>query len=380
MPPIMPPFAPNFLMYCMGLASYVEPMFLKESNGDDLSVTAIIPAFNEEKNIERTIKSVFSQTKRARKIIIIDDKSTDGTLKVLNKFHSLTIIKNNRRLGKAASINQVLSLIETDLALIVDADTELEATFIEKACKEFSEKDIVAVSGFVLPSESSPNTFIKNARLVEYVYSQTTLKKGQNMINGLFVLSGCCSVFKTSIIQQTGFPEDTVTEDLDLTWLLELNGYRTSTIDAYASTVEPEGLIAYISQIRRWYMGFFQCLSKHNTALFSKNPLTLTVSLLLFESLVFTILWASMIVLLFMTPFLTNELSTLKWLLFNMIGIDLFTVCFPAFFKGIEMGSLRDLILGIPIFYSLRIVNAVVWWVTFVEWIFSYNIKWVKTH
>lgn len=380
MPPIMPPFAPNFLMYCMGLASYVEPMFLKESNGDNLSVTAIIPAFNEEKNIERTIKSVFSQTKRARKIIIIDDKSTDGTLKVLNKFHSLTIIKNNRRLGKAASINQVLSLIETDLALIVDADTELEATFIEKACKEFSEKDIVAVSGFVLPSESSPNTFIKNARLVEYVYSQTTLKKGQNMINGLFVLSGCCSVFKTSIIQQTGFPEDTVTEDLDLTWLLELNGYRTSTIDAYASTVEPEGLIAYISQIRRWYMGFFQCLSKYNTALFSKNPLTLTVSLLLFESLVFTILWASMIVLLFMTPFLTNELSTLKWLLFNMIGIDLFTVCFPAFFKGIEMGSLRDLILGIPIFYSLRIVNAVVWWVTFVEWIFSYNIKWIKTH
>ena len=380
MPPIMPPFAPNFLMYCMGLASYVEPMFLKESNGDDLSVTAIIPAFNEEKNIERTIKSVFSQTKRVRKIIIIDDKSTDSTLKVLNKFHSLTIIKNNRRLGKAASINQVLSLIETDLALIVDADTELEATFIEKACNEFSGKDIVAVSGFVLPSESSPNTFIKNARLVEYVYSQTTLKKGQNMINGLFVLSGCCSVFKTSIIQQTGFPEDTVTEDLDLTWLLELNGYRTSTIDAYASTVEPEGLIAYISQIRRWYMGFFQCLSKYNTALFSKNPLTLTVSLLLFESLVFTILWASMIVLLFMTPFLTNELSTLKWLLFNMIGIDLFTVCFPAFFKGIEMGSLRDLILGIPIFYSLRIVNAVVWWVTFVEWIFSYNIKWVKTH
>ncbi len=380
MPPIMPSFAPNYLLYCMGLASYVEPMFLKESNGDNLSVTAIIPAFNEEKNIERTIKSVFSQTKRARKIIIIDDKSTDGTLKVLNKFHSLTIIKNNRRLGKAASINQVLSLIETDLALIVYADTELEATFIEKACKEFSEKDIVAVSGFVLPSESSPNTFIKNARLVEYVYSQTTLKKGQNMINGLFVLSGCCSVFKTSIIQQTGFPEDTVTEDLDLTWQLELNGYRTSTIDAYASTIEPEGLIAYISQIRRWYMGFFQCLSKYNTALFSKNPLTLTVSLLLFESLVFTILWASMIVLLFMTPFLTNELSTLKWLLFNMIGIDLFTVCFPAFFKGIEMGSLRDLILGIPIFYSLRIVNAVVWWVTFVEWIFSYNIKWVKTH
>jgi cellulose synthase/poly-beta-1,6-N-acetylglucosamine synthase-like glycosyltransferase len=380
MPPIMPSFAPNYLMYCMGLASYVEPMFVEKSNGDNLSVTAIIPAFNEEKNIERTIKSVFSQTKSVRKIIIIDDKSTDGTLNVLNKFHSLTIIKNNRRIGKAASINQVLSLIETDLALIVDADTELEATFIEKACNEFSEKDIVAVSGFVLPSESSPNTFIKNARLVEYIYSQTTLKKGQNMINGLFVLSGCCSVFKTSIIQQTGIPEDTVTEDLDLTWQLELNGYRTSTIDAYASTVEPKGLIAYISQIRRWYLGFFQCLSKHNSALFSKNPLTLTVSLLLFESLVFTILWASMIVLLFMTPFLTNELSTLKWLLFNMIGIDLFTVCFPAFFKGIEMGSLRNLILGIPVFYSLRIVNAIVWWVTFVEWIFSYNIKWGKTH
>ncbi len=127
-------------------------------------------------------------------------------------------------------------------------------------------------------------------------------------------------------------------------------------------------------------MGFFQCLSKYNTTLFRKNPLTLTVSLLLLESLFFTILWASMIVLLFLTPFLKNELSILKWLLLNMIGIDLFTVCFPAFFKGIEMGSLRDLISGIPVFYSLRIVNAVVWWVTFVEWLFSYNIKWGKTH
>jgi cellulose synthase/poly-beta-1,6-N-acetylglucosamine synthase-like glycosyltransferase len=380
MPPVMPSFAPNFVMYCMGLASYVEPMFVKESNGDNLSVTAIIPAFNEENNIERTISSVFSQTKRVSKIVIIDDNSTDKTLKVLNKFHSLTIIKNTKRIGKAASINRVLSLIETDLALIVDADTELEATFIEKACKEFSEKDIVAVCGFIIPSESSTNTFIKNARLVEYVYSQTTLKKGQNMINGLFVLSGCCSVFKTSIIQQTGIPKDTVTEDLDLTWLLELNGYRTSIIDAYASTVEPKGLFAYIAQIRRWYMGFFQCLSKYHTALFRKNPLTFTVSLLLLESFFFTIIWASMIVLFFLAPFLKNELSVLKWMLLNMIGIDLFTVCFPAIFKGIEMGSLKDLISGIPIFYSLRIVNAVVWWVTFVEWLFSYNIKWGKTH
>jgi cellulose synthase/poly-beta-1,6-N-acetylglucosamine synthase-like glycosyltransferase len=380
MPPIMPSFAPNFIMYCMGLASYVEPMFVKKSNGDNFTVTAIIPAFNEEKNIERTINSVLSQSKTVKKIVIIDDNSTDNTLKVLNKFKSLTIIKNNERIGKAASINQVLSSIETDLALLVDADTELETTFIEKACREFSEKDIIAVCGFVIPSESSSNTLIKNARLVEYVYSQTTLKKGQNMINGLFVLSGCCSVFKTSIIQQTGIPEDTLTEDLDLTWLLELKGYKTSIIDAYASTIEPKGLIAYISQIRRWYMGFFQCLSKYHTALFRKTPLTFTVSLLLLESLFFTILWASMIVLLLLTPFLKNELSILKWLLLNMIGIDLFTVCFPAILKGIEIGSLRDLISGIPIFYSLRIVNAIVWWVTFVEWLFSYNIKWGKTH
>jgi cellulose synthase/poly-beta-1,6-N-acetylglucosamine synthase-like glycosyltransferase len=380
MPPIMPSFAPNFIMYCMGLASYVEPMFVRESNGDDLSVTAIIPAFNEEKNIERTINSVFSQTKRVRKVVIIDDKSTDNTLKVIPKSHSLTIVKNKNRMGKAASVNQVLSLIKTDLVLIVDADTELEATFVEKVCKEFSEKDIDAVCGFVLPSKSSSNTLIKNARLVEYLYSQTTLKKGQKMINGLFVLSGCCSVFKTSIIQQTGFPQDTVTEDLDLTWLLELNGHRTSMIDAYASTVEPKGLVAYISQIKRWYMGFFQCLSKYHIDLLQKSSISFTIGLLLLESLFFTILWASMIVLFIFMPFLTKELSILRWLLLNMMGIDLFTVFFPAFFKGIEIGSLRDLISGIPVYYLLRIINAVFWWITFVEWLFSYNIKWGKTH
>ena len=87
-----------------------------------------------------------------------------------------------------------------------------------------------------------------------------------------------------------------------------------------------------------------------------------------------------MLAVLFLTPFLTYESSFLKWLIVSMMGIDLFTVCFPAIFKGIEMGYVRDLILGIPVFYSLRIVNAVVWWVTFVEWIFSYNVGWGKSN
>ena len=270
-------------MYCIGLASHIEPMFLHESNGDDLSITAIIPAYNEAEHIERTIKSILKQSKKITKILVIDDASTDRTLEVVKKFSFIHVLENRERIGKAASLNRALPLVNTDLVLIVDADTELEESFVWKACNVLYEKETIALCGTVLPSENSTNRYIQHGRLVEYIYSQTTLKKGQEMINGLFVLAGCCLVIDARIIKEIGIPEDTVTEDLDLTWLLELNGHKVSTIDEHAFTIEPKSLFSYVSQIKRWYMGFFQCLSKYGTKIFNNTSLSFTVLLLLLE-------------------------------------------------------------------------------------------------
>ncbi|MEM2914649.1 MAG: glycosyltransferase family 2 protein, partial [Candidatus Bathyarchaeia archaeon] len=135
-PPELPHFGPNFVMYCLGLATYIEPAFTMQSF-DNSTITAIVPAFNEEKSIGKTLESLLNQTKKLEQIIVVDDGSTDRTSEVVENFRNVTLIKNHRRIGKAESINRVLELISTDFVIIVDADTVLEESFAEKSLKVF---------------------------------------------------------------------------------------------------------------------------------------------------------------------------------------------------------------------------------------------------
>jgi cellulose synthase/poly-beta-1,6-N-acetylglucosamine synthase-like glycosyltransferase len=380
MPLILPAFTPNYIMYCLGLASYVEPMFVPALEDDNFTVTAIVPAFNEEQHIARTLESLLNQTKRLNGVIVVDDGSTDSTFEVARKFSEVQVLRNIRRIGKAESINRALDLVYTDLVMIVDADTVLEESFTEKTVKAFIDTDVAAASGFVIPSEKSVNKAIVKARVVEDFYSQTTLKRGQNMVNGLFVVSGCCAIFRTSILKQLRVPTGTVTEDLDLTWLLELEGHRTALIESYASTIEPKGLGKYVDQISRWYTGFFQCLHKHGLKVLSSKPLTLTVTFIFIECLVFTLLWVAALGLLVPIPWLVDEIYYLRRFVLAMLGVDLITVCFPAVLKAHSAGVLKDFLSGLPIYYSLRVVNTIVWWVTLVEWLFGWKAVWRKSH
>jgi len=376
MPPLLPAFSPNFIMYCLGLASYIEPMFHEASQEPSLTITAIVPAFNEDTAIGRTLESLLHQTLDLEDVIVVDDGSVDRTSEVARGFKKVRVLRNPRHLGKAESINLALNLVDTELVMIVDADTVLEKSFTEKAIIAFIDEEVAAACGFVIPSTESRNTAIKNARVVEDFYAQTTLKRGQNMMNGLFVISGCCAIFRTSILKPLGIPTGTVTEDLDLTWSLELEGHRTALIDAYANTLEPEGLKEYVAQIRRWYMGFFQCLAKHRSKVFISKPLTLTVAFILVECLVFSLFWVATVAFFVAAPLLVDELAFLRWFSLIVFVVDITTVSFPAVFKAHSVGALRDFLSGLPIYYFLRVLNAFVWWATFVEWIFGLGITW----
>ncbi len=340
------------------------------------TISAIIPAFNEEDSIVETLKSLLRQTKKLRNIIVVDDGSLDATADVVCSIEGVRLIRNTRRIGKAASINRALSIIDSELVMIVDADTMLEDSYVEKSLQVFTKDDVAAASGFVMPNKKSRCRLIKLARAVEDAYSQTTLKKGQNTINGIFVVSGCCAVFRTSVLRSLRFSNDTVTEDLDLTWLIEQNGYKTAIIEAFAYTIEPAGLREYVSQIRRWYSGFFQCLSKYGRRIFQSKPLSFTLTLIVAESLIFTLFWAAAIGMLITFPWLGGEFDSLRWFVLTLLIIDIMIVLFPAIFKAKTSGSLKNFIMGLPIYYSLRIVNAFIWWTTLVEWLFGLKVTW----
>lgn len=91
-------------------------------------VDIIIPAYNSQKYISKTIKSVFRQTYKNWKLIIIDDASTDDTKKILdtiykkNKKKKITILKNNINRGQAFSRNRGLKYSKSKFVTFLDSD------------------------------------------------------------------------------------------------------------------------------------------------------------------------------------------------------------------------------------------------------------------
>src|SRR4030042_1094405 len=200
---MLPPFSPNILMYILGLIDYLRELFLTVKNTPkNYTVSAIIPIKNEANTLASTIESLQMQSIKLKQIIVIDDASTDESNQIAKAYESILVLKNDQSLGKARSINRALNFVNSDLVAIIDGDTTLEKTFIERVMNKFNSENVAAVSGFVVPSKKSENVAIRRARVIEDYYSQSTLKRGQDLIGGLFVVSGCCALYRTNTMKQ----------------------------------------------------------------------------------------------------------------------------------------------------------------------------------
>lgn len=110
-----------------------------------MKVSVVIPAHNEEKNIEAVIRSIVSQTYSAAEIIIVDNASTDRTAEIAKKFPVKVIIESRkgtqwaREAGRKAAIG--------DFIANIDADCIASKDWLRNSLRVFEDEYVVAVSG-----------------------------------------------------------------------------------------------------------------------------------------------------------------------------------------------------------------------------------------
>jgi cellulose synthase/poly-beta-1,6-N-acetylglucosamine synthase-like glycosyltransferase len=105
---------------------------------------------------------------------------------------------------------------------------------------------------------------------LEYTTSQNLDRRAYALLNAITVVPGAIGGWRKSAIQQVGgYLNDTLAEDMDLTWRLRRAGFRLENeAHAYAYTEAPESFGAFFKQRFRWAYGTLQCLYKHRGALF----------------------------------------------------------------------------------------------------------------
>ncbi len=107
----------------------------------DISISVIIPARNEEKNLDNLFNSLSSQTVKVKEVILVDDGSTDGTVEIGKKNNAKVVSLNSLPegwLGKSWACYNGAEASTGDYLLFLDADTGLKDNGIENiiACQK----------------------------------------------------------------------------------------------------------------------------------------------------------------------------------------------------------------------------------------------------
>jgi cellulose synthase/poly-beta-1,6-N-acetylglucosamine synthase-like glycosyltransferase len=318
------------------------------SAAPELEYTVIVPVYNKRDTVESTIRSIQRQTRKPHEIIIVNDGSTDGTTEILQKYaekRGIRYIRFPENHGKAYAINYALAYVKTPFVLIVDADTYLAQGFAHNAMRGFYSKDVVGVCGKILPSKTFTTT--QKTRLVEYLYGQRTYKPLQTKYKGLWVLTGCATMWRTWwLLKNGGIPKDTLVEDLELTWKAQKKHLVNYNPDAICFTEDPETFKAYLQQIERWF-SWRPAMPKHFKEI--RKGLKFTILWVLGESLSFLIYLAIMIYL----------LTTFQWLfVILMLLIDTLILTIITYIEARKIFMVKQAMAGIPRYFFIRYVNA----------------------
>ena len=242
-------------------------------------VAVLIPAYNEEKVIERTIRSVLVSRYPNLRVIVIDDGSKDRTLEIAtSKFQNeisagKVVVLTKPNSGKAEALNYGLQHVTEDFYVGIDADTVIAREAIGRLIPHFADQTIGAVAGNAKVG-NRVNIWTRWQAL-EYITSQNFERRALDLLGAVTVVPGALGAWRTEVVRQAGgYHVNTVAEDADLTMSILRSGFRVIYEDrALAYTEAPVSARGLMRQRFRWSFGILQAVWKHRGALLRRGAL-----------------------------------------------------------------------------------------------------------
>jgi poly-beta-1,6-N-acetyl-D-glucosamine synthase len=356
-------------------------------------VSIIVPAYNEEKVIANCVESILASRYKNYEVILVDDGSTDGTLKEMMKHEGAAKVKiiAQPNGGKASALNHGFQLSKGEILFFVDADGIFTPDTIREMLLAFNTAKIGAVCGNDAPVNL-------DRPLTQLMALQTHVgtgfvRRALAEINCLPIVSGNIGAFRRSVLERTmtpsGFPSHSgpdrlwpflrsrkegepltkgfIGEDLELTWRIHKAGYRVNFAPRAVVLAEvPSTVKALWKQRVRWARGLLQTARIHHKLFFNRKlgPLGWYLPINYFNMVIIPIIQLLVILLVILfafagySPIQPNTLSVILWL---GLGGALFTVLFSIALDG----ALKDLryfyavFLWIP--YSIMMDLVTIW-------------------
>jgi biofilm PGA synthesis N-glycosyltransferase PgaC len=240
---------------------------------DTPSVSFIVPCHNEADNIAETIASLLEQEYPEFEIIAIDDASTDDTGRILNALahtnSKVRVIHFEVNQGKAMGLRVGALAAQHEILICLDGDALLDCHATRWLASHFVDGPRVgAVTGN--PRVRNRSTLLGKIQVGEFSSIVGLLKRAQRIYGRVFTVSGVVAAFRKAAVHQVGYwGLDVLTEDIDISWRLQLNHWDIRyEPNALCWILMPERLRGLWRQRLRWAQGGLEVLVNHFHDLF----------------------------------------------------------------------------------------------------------------
>ncbi|RYX81282.1 glycosyltransferase [bacterium] len=231
-------------------------------------VSVLVAAYNEEKVIERTVRSILASDYPRLEVVVVDDGSKDETFATVKQAFgedARVHVFRQQNGGKASALNHAITEAHGEIFVGFDADTQVAPDAISFMVRHFTDERVGAVAGNV--SVGNRLNIWTRWQAVEYITSQNLDRRAFGLLNAISVVPGAIGAWRRKAVSAVGgYQSDTLAEDMDLTWRLHAGGWNIiNETQAKAFTEAPDSLKTLFKQRFRWGYGTLQCLAKHRS-------------------------------------------------------------------------------------------------------------------
>ncbi|MFF5519399.1 bifunctional polysaccharide deacetylase/glycosyltransferase family 2 protein [Streptomyces coeruleorubidus] len=234
-------------------------------------VSVVIPAYNEELCIAKTLRSL-AASDHPVEIIVVDDGSRDGTADIAQSvaLANVTVIRRPNG-GKPSALNTGVLRASHDLIVMLDADTVFAPSTVGRLVQPFADPRVGAVAGNA--KVGNRRRLLGRWQHIEYVMGFNLDRRMYDLLRCLPTIPGAVGAFRAEALRDAGMMSaDTLAEDTDITMALHRAGWEVRYApDALAWTEAPSSLRELWRQRYRWSYGTMQATWKHRHALLERG-------------------------------------------------------------------------------------------------------------
>ena len=232
----------------------------------------IIPAYNEEENIARLLRSIDVAAGRYGgpvRVLVSNDGSVDGTAALagaeIARFqHAYGEVLNAPNGGQAAALNRGIKITSADIIIRIDADCVMGEDALVYAMPWFADPQIGSVGAVEMPRTDTV-TWFSRLRTLEALFQFAFARVAENTVDGIVVIPGTFTAFRRApALTAGGFPIGMNGEDTDLTMQIGRLGYRVVVDPRIISHEDvPRSPGEFVEQRTRWARAGYHTFARH---------------------------------------------------------------------------------------------------------------------